>query len=56
MHTVSDLMAIAATEKALQRKLIGEWVRNTTRLGTAGTFSTAVEQVKPAIEVSQEKK
>jgi hypothetical protein len=45
----------SAAEKAPQSKLVGEWLQNTTRLGTAGTFSTAVEQVKPAIEVPQEK-
>lgn len=43
----------AAAEKAPQSQLLGEWLQNS-RLGTAGTFSTAVEQVKPAIEVPQE--
>jgi Arc/MetJ-type ribon-helix-helix transcriptional regulator len=43
----------AAAEKAPQIKLVGEWLQNS-RLGTAGTFSAAVEQVKPAIEVPQE--
>ena len=46
----------AAAEKTPQSKLLGDWLQTTTRLGTAGTFSTAVEQVKPAIEVPQEKK
>ncbi|MBK8036139.1 MAG: hypothetical protein IPK22_03260 [Verrucomicrobiaceae bacterium] len=43
----------AAAEKAPRSQLLGEWLQNS-RLGTAGTFSTAVEQVKPAIEVPQE--
>jgi Arc/MetJ-type ribon-helix-helix transcriptional regulator len=43
----------AAAEKAPQSQLLGEWLQNS-RLGTAGTFSTAIEQVKPAIEVPQE--
>ncbi len=43
----------AAAKKAPQSQLLGEWLQNS-RLGTAGTFSTAVEQVKPAIEVPQE--
>lgn len=43
----------AAAEKAPQIKLVSEWLQNS-RLGTAGAFSTAIEQVKPAIEVPQE--
>lgn len=43
----------AAAEKAPQSQFLGEWLQNS-RLGTAGTFSTAVEQVKPAIEVPEE--
>jgi hypothetical protein len=43
----------AAAKKAPQIKLVGEWLQNSC-LGTACTFSTAVEQVKPAIEVPQE--
>lgn len=45
----------AAAEKTPQSKLLGDWLQTTTRLGTAGTFSTAVEQVKPAIKVPEEK-
>lgn len=43
----------AAAEKLPHGRLLGEWLQDTTRAGTAGSFSTAVEQVRPAIEVPE---
>lgn len=43
----------AAAEKLPHGRLFAEWLENTKRAGTAGSFSTAVEQVRPAIEVPE---
>ncbi|MBK8095345.1 MAG: hypothetical protein IPK32_26080 [Verrucomicrobiaceae bacterium] len=48
------ILAEAAARSAESAPVLANWVGNTLRNAQAGTFSTAAEQVRPAIEVQPE--